>query len=46
MRFDVLRPLWFRLFCSAMGQSTFGSIVGVVHDKTQAWVQYLFTIPA
>jgi len=24
--------------CSAMGQSTFGSIVGVVHDKTQAVV--------
>src|ERR1700684_1773277 len=26
------------LVCSAVGQSTFGSIVGVVHDKTQAVV--------
>lgn len=24
--------------CSAAGQSTFGTIVGVVHDKTQAVV--------
>src|ERR1700731_3628750 len=26
------------MVCSAVGQSTFGSIVGVVHDKTQAVV--------
>jgi hypothetical protein len=38
MRFPVVALVAFLTVCSAMGQSTFGSIVGVVHDTTQAVV--------
>jgi Carboxypeptidase regulatory-like domain len=36
--FSVVAIVVILTVCSAMGQSTFGSIVGVVHDKTQAVV--------
>jgi Carboxypeptidase regulatory-like domain len=36
--FSVVATVVILTVCSAMGQSTFGSIVGVVHDKTQAVV--------
>jgi Carboxypeptidase regulatory-like domain len=36
--FSVIAIVVVLTACSAMGQSTFGSIVGVVHDKTQAVV--------
>ena len=36
--FSVLAIVVVLTVCSAMGQSTFGSIVGVVHDTTQAVV--------
>ncbi|MGO9087739.1 MAG: carboxypeptidase regulatory-like domain-containing protein [Terriglobales bacterium] len=34
--FSVVATVIVLTVCSAVGQSTFGSIVGVVHDKTQA----------